>query len=356
MTTIDPACGSGIFLRTLLELQCDPLQDGVTSESIRQAFSHVDGWDIDENATNATLYSLASLYLVLTGSLPPQLNIQTVESIKYYQEHPELKETFDNVIVNPPFVALGTQTDEFRERLASFMEGEARGRIDTYLAFLKLGLELIKPGGYGLFVLPHSFLLAGSAHTIRKRMTEECWIHCLASSSAIRVFADLGSYIILLIFQKKAEFIPSKPVATVLKCQDYVGLALEDSLEGQRIETPFYSIYEVDQNEFRRDAWVILPSREANIRDRLESLPRLGDFAEVREGLITGADDVFIIDRRQVPIGEEALYVPFLPDREMQRYHVPTDTGKRVLYPFVDGRKITDAETASLSKDLGISS
>src|SRR5439155_22517170 len=30
LRTIDPACGSGMFLRTLLEMQCDPLQDAVT--------------------------------------------------------------------------------------------------------------------------------------------------------------------------------------------------------------------------------------------------------------------------------------------------------------------------------------
>lgn len=344
METVDPACGSGIFLRTLLELQCDPLQDDVTSESIKQAFDNVQGWDIDENAANATLYSLASLYLVLTNSLPHELNVHTVESIEYYQEHPELQEAFDNVIVNPPFIALGTQPDEFRERLALFMGEEARGRIDTYLAFLKLGLEFIRPGGYGLFVLPHSFLLAGSARAMRRRLAEDCWIHCLADLSAIRVFEDLGSYIILLIFQKKAEFVPTKPVAMVLKCQDYVGLALEDSLEGRPAETPFYSVHEADQSEFKRDNWVILPSGEATIRDKLESLPRLGDFAEIREGLITGADDVFIVDKTQVPEGEETLYVPFLPDREMERYHVPKDTSKRVLYPFLNGRKLTENE------------
>jgi methylase of polypeptide subunit release factors len=342
--TIDPACGSGIFLRTLLELQCDPLQDSVTSDSIRQAFSNAHGWDIDENATNATIYSLASLYLVLTNSLPTQLNVQTVESIAYYQEHTQIKESFDSVISNPPFVALGTQPDEFRQRVALFMGEEAKGRTDTYLAFLKLGLELIKPGGYGLFVLPHSFLLAGSARSLRRRINSECWIHCLADLSAIRVFEDLGSYIILLIFQKKASFVPAKPSTTIVKCQDYVGLALEDSLEGRSTETPSYSIYEVDQKEFERDNWVILPSKESIIRDRLESLPRLSEFTEIREGLITGADNIFILDESRVPKGEESLYAPFLPDREMERYNVPADTGKRVLYPFLDGRKLSQDE------------
>ncbi len=344
LKTIDPACGSGIFLRTLLELQCDPLQDNVTTEMIKQAFANVEGWDNDENAINATLYSLASLHLVLTDSLPPQLEVKTVESIKYYQEHEEYRGSFDAVIMNPPFVALGAQPDEFRETLATFLGKEAMGRIDTYLAFLKLALELIKPGGYALFVLPHSFLLADSAKEIRRRLANESWIHCLADLSAIRVFENLGTYIILLVFQKKPSYALPAPPATIIKCQDYVGHALEDSLDGRMTKTPYYSVYEVEQEEFNRDYWVILPPSETGIRDRIETLPRLEKFVEIREGLITGADDIFIINDLEIPKGEGDIYASFLPDRQMERYNLPKKTGKSVLYPILNNRKLTADE------------
>ena len=350
MKSIDPACGSGIFLRTLLEFQCDPIQDDVNSEVIRKLFDNTQGWDIDENATNATLYSLASLFMVLTDTLPEQLQIVNTESIEYYLKNVQLRGTFDSVIVNPPFVSFGSQDDEFRKVLASFMSDEAKGRIDTYLAFLKLSLELLKSGGYGLFVLPHSFLLAKSAHTIRKRLSMECWIHCLADLSAIRVFGDLGTYIVLLIFQKKGTFIPVKPPVTIIKCQDYAGVALEDALEGRFNETPSYSVYEADQDEFNKEQWIVLPANEKNIRAKLEIHPKLSDFVEIREGLITGADDVFIIDKRRVPSGDEGIYVPFLPDREMGRYDVPVDTLLRVFYPFKNGQKLAEDDLRSQYK------
>lgn len=344
--TVDPACGSGIFLRTLLELQCDLIQDGVTSETINLAFKNILGLDIDENASQATNLSLTLLYLVLTGTLPSNLPIVTIDAIEYYENHPELKHSFDAVIVNPPFVSLGMQTEEMRQRLANFMGKDSKGRIDTYLAFLRLGLELLRPGGFGLFVLPHSFVISETARAMRSRLAQESWIHCLADLSAIRIFGNLGSYILLLIFEKKLGRGEKPPTATILKCQDFVGHALEDYLEGRRPETSFYSIYEVSQHEFQRNDWIVLPPTETSIRRRVNELPRLTAFANIREGLVTGADETFIINNSAVPAGEEVIFAPFLPDRDMERYHVPSETGERVFYPFLDGRKFSSEELA----------
>jgi len=84
LRTIDPACGSGIFLRTLLELQCDPIVQGTTPTSIRQAFSQIFGIDKDPNACEATRLSLALLHLVATGKLPQswELRVSNEDAIK----------------------------------------------------------------------------------------------------------------------------------------------------------------------------------------------------------------------------------------------------------------------------------
>ena len=56
LDSIDPACGSGIFLRTLLEMQCDITQGLMRSDDIGSAFQNVVGIDIDENACLATSF------------------------------------------------------------------------------------------------------------------------------------------------------------------------------------------------------------------------------------------------------------------------------------------------------------
>ena len=338
----DPACGSGIFLRTLLELQCDPTQDGITTEHIKAAFENVLGIDVNESACQAARLSLALLHLVLTNQLPQALNVLSAESIEYYQEHPEMKGTYDAVIANPPFISLNTQTPAMRERVSQFMGKYASGRIDMYLAFIRIGLEMLKPGGYGLFVLPHSFLLSENSRGMRQFISQTSWIRCLADLSAIRVFQDSGSYIVLLIFQKKLDTVQKAPPAMVIKCQDMVGRALQDAVENRHIETPFYSIYDVEQDTFEKDEWLVLPPTESAIRRKFEALPTIDDFLYVREGFISGADDVFIVFAKQIPAGEEAIFVPYLHDREMKLYTVPSETSRYFFYPYLDGRMLEE--------------
>jgi len=63
----DPACGSGMFLRTLLEMQCDPMDEVVTKNTAAIVFGNVFGLDVEINACKAARLSLTLLHLVLTG-------------------------------------------------------------------------------------------------------------------------------------------------------------------------------------------------------------------------------------------------------------------------------------------------
>ena len=344
ISAVDPACGSGIFLRTLLELQCDPTQDGITTDLIQNLFQNVLALDVDANACQATRLSLSLLHLVLTNTLPTKLNVISAEEIQYFDQHPELTEGFDVVMANPPFVSLDTQSESMRKLVRKFMAECATGRIDLYLPFLRMALEMLKPGGYGLFVLPHSFLLAKNASQIRRLLHENTWICSLADLSAIRVFGETGSYIILLIFRKKSGAKEETPPATIIKCQELVGSALQDAVEGRTAETNFYSIYKVEQEVFGRADWSILPPAESSVRRRLEMLPRIVEFFEIRQGFVSGLDQVFIIPRDTIPKGEESIFVPYLADRQMKRYDTAVQTSEVVFYPYIEDRRLQDKE------------
>lgn len=343
LSSIDPAIGSGIFLRTLLELQCDPTQGKVTTELIEAAFENVMGLDIDPNACQAALLSLSLLHLVLTNRLPSKLNVYPEEAIKFYQEHSELKETRGAVVANPPFVSLETQSEAMRARLAEFMAEDASGRIDLYLAFLKIGLEMLKPGGYGLFILPHNFLIGKHASGMRKLVSETSWIRCLVDLSAIRVFEETDTYIILLIFQKRLGVEPA-PSATIVKCQELAGKALQDVVEGHMTETKYYSIYKVEQEAFASSEWITSRPSEEAVRRKLELSPTLDSFLEIRQGFISGRDKVFIVGAEDLPKREKKIFAPFLPDREMLPYTVPEKTSRYVFYPFIDRRRVEEVE------------
>jgi type I restriction-modification system DNA methylase subunit len=344
MKTADPACGSGIFLRTLLEIQCDPTYEGMDSDAINQTFQGVFGMDVDANASQAARLSLSLLHLVLTDRLPDELNILDGETIRYLQEHPEVKESYDVVICNPPFISWDRLSNEIRERFAEFAGGYGFGRLDSYLAFLLAGIMMLKPGGYGLFILPHSFLLSDNAKKIRQYLRESSWIHCIIDLSAVKVFGDTGIYVTLLIFQKRPQVLFEEPKVTIAKCQEFAGLALQDVLEGRINKTDFYSIYQVEQNFFDEETWVLIPQAEIELKRKFETLPPLDQFLEIRQGFTSGNNDVFILNKEDIPKGEEGVYVPYLSDREMEKYTIPKSTRSFFFYPYINGELIEEDE------------
>lgn len=340
----EPSIGSGIFIRSLLEIKCDPRQDGNTNEQIKNSFKDILGIDVDANACKAAELSLALLQLVLTNDFPEKLNIINSETIEYINKNKKIKGTYDAVLANPPFISTGTQSEALRSRITEYMEGFATGRVDTYLAFLKVGLDLLKPGGYGLFVIPHSFLIANSAELMRKTLQENAWIRCVADLSAIPVFGNTGIYVTLLIFQKKDDSNKTAPKATIIKCRDFVGKALQDAIRGYMRENDFYSVFEVQQKLFENKEWHILPHKEFQIQNKINQFPRLNAFLDIRQGFVTGADDVFIVEKKQIPKGEEEVYIPYLPDRQIDRYFPPKSSSKFVFFPFIEGEKIEEKE------------
>ena len=191
LRTIDPACGSGIFLRTLLELQCDPRRMSDLRATTARAFENVRGIDIDQNACKAARLSLYLLHLTLTGEFPPSVAIDHADAIRMLLETPDMAGSFDAVIANPPFVRWERLRPESQELVTEILGNQRRGRSDLYLAFLKGGIDLLAPGGYLLFVLPRSFLVAENAQSLRRYIAETCWVHVLADLSDVDVFGDL---------------------------------------------------------------------------------------------------------------------------------------------------------------------
>jgi methylase of polypeptide subunit release factors len=344
LRAIDPACGSGIFLRAFLELQNEVLWDDRTTESIRSTFDNVSGIDIDPNACHAARLSLSLLSLVLLGQFPSDLKIINADSLNYFLTHPDLHESADVVVANPPYVKFEAQTLETRDSVAAVLGDDALGRPDVYLAILKIALDVLKPGGFGLFVLPETFLKSDSAHSIRSALADSAWIRCLVDLTSVRVFEEVGVYTILLIFQKKSETLAPLRTAKVVQCQGNVSQALQDVLDDREVQSQFYTIYDVSQEAFAGGEWSLAPPSVALLLKKYSRLAELKDECSVRQGMNSGADDVFFFSNDQVAPNEKACFAPLLSDREMEFYRVPESTSKWVFYPFAGDEPLDEVE------------
>jgi N-6 DNA Methylase/TaqI-like C-terminal specificity domain len=349
LRSIDPACGSGLFLRNLLELQADPFAPGITSATISRAFSQTEGIDRDINACEATRLSLALLHLIATGNLPKasDLRVTNGDAINAIMTGKLERRAYGAVMTNPPYVKLDHLSSADRELYSQYLGAEYAGRLDAYIPFVRLCLELTQPGGITCLVLPQTFLTAANASVLRRAMSEEFNIRCLIDLSAVPVFENVGTYTILLILQrKKSSNDLEKPMAQIAQVTESVGAALQACLDGRMEKTEYYSVFAAAQSTFSHESWVIVSPEQLIIDERLSYLPKLSDFMTVTQGFVTGADKVFIRAREAVPRGEERIYFDFLPDRQIGRYSVPRKTTEVVFSPFDGERPLAEEELA----------
>ena len=344
-SVLDPACGSAIFLRAVME-QKILSSDANLQQAAATVLGTLSGIDIDENAVSASRLSLALLYLAACGDLPETVPIQYGDSLSIFSPESVDQPTCDVVMMNPPFVRTELQSDALRKAVANHVGFTAGGKLDTYLAFLVLSIKMLKPGGFGFFVVPQPLLTSPNLTKLRSWIRDQSWVRLIADLSAIRIF-DADVYVVLLIVQRKDERVLSPPSVSLIRCQADVGAALEDFLDGRRRNTYSYSMFEVPHTTLARSTWSVSAPEEADLLTKLDAMPNLKHVASVRQGVITGADDIFLIDISEVPDGEEILYKPLLPDRMIGRYGLPRETGRRVFYPFINNVAVTAEQIES---------
>jgi hypothetical protein len=117
-------------------------------------------------------------------------------------------------------------------------------------------------------------------------------------------------------------------------------------LDGTAVNTAYHTVFALGQGFFRSKLWILVSPEQAQIDDRLRELPRLSSFMDVKQGFVTGADDVFIIAKGQIPRGEEQAYVDYLPDRQIARYRLPARSDRALFFPYQGDEQLTEDELA----------
>lgn len=335
LRSLDPACGSGIFLRTLLELQSNPTDPGITKGAIRELFERAEGIDRDENACEATRLSLALLHLVATDNLPERLSIRNAEAVGEAEAGRIPPLSYGAVMTNPPYIKHDFLSAGDRETYRHYLGEGFKGRTDAYLAFIKLCLESLEVDGLACFVLPQAFLNAANAAVLRAEISKSFDVRCLIDLSAVPVFEGVGAYSILLIVQRRPPDTIARLPAQVGQITEFVGAALQACLDGRFVDTPYYKVFPVGQDFFCSKEWIIVSPAFVAIDQALRTMPRLASYARAMQGFVTGADDKFIIDATDVPEGETGAYLPYLPDKSIGRFGLPTSVTQVVFYPYV---------------------
>jgi SAM-dependent methyltransferase len=189
LRVLDPACGSGNFLAGATQrLLAFGTCAGLSLED-RAFLIQRNLWGFDPDPISCFLAEMKLYAIMHTNISHPitftPLHIHQADSLSLPWES-----CIDLLIANPPYLAAKNND------LSGYRFAQQRGQSDSYLLFLNLALQVVRPGGWIGLVLPDPLLVRENAARERSRLLEEATIHHLWHLSDVFA-ADVGAVVII---------------------------------------------------------------------------------------------------------------------------------------------------------------
>jgi hypothetical protein len=246
---------------------------------------------------------------------------------------------FDCVIGNPPYVRIQTMNEWAPTEVEFYKKHYAsasKGNYDIYVVFVERALKLLNARGRMGYILPHKFFQAKYGQPLRELIADQ------------QVFAVATTYTCLLFLEKGGSSSFRYVMAHDLDTWRASGEAVNGMIHTGKVT---------------EKEWNFVVGSGAALFERLSEMPvRLGHVAaKIFQGLVTGADPVFIMENvsetefksaatgKIYPIGAELMHSLCKGSVNLRRYHISEIT-KSILFPY----KLVNGKAELLSvQELG---
>lgn len=231
-----------------------------------------------------------------------------------------IKEGFDIVIGNPPYIQLQKDLDGTKKyadlyKNIGYQSFERTG--DIYCLFYEKGYELLKLGGHITFITSNKWMRAGYGESLRRFLSANTRPQTLLDLSAIKVFDNATVDTNILVFQK------TKP-------QPGSGYALSFQKDYQKNDNLYDYVHEkqIPMPAFGADSWVISDDLSLKLKAKIEAMGTpLKDWdVSINYGIKTGFNEAFIISgAKKAELIEQdhrsaEIIKPVLRGKDIRRY------------------------------------
>jgi len=246
---------------------------------------------------------------------------------------------YDVVVANPPYLSRAKARDEIQDLFIDDSQ-------ELYEAMYHRSRELTRPNGLIGYVSTHNFLFLSKFAGMREKILAETPVFVM-SQLGVNTFKEVLSSalgITLVLFQKTQTLPAQTRFQRVGGGNDRRDPAFEAKLPLLINQTNVYSFPQSRFAEIESSPMIYWWPEE--FRTAYVAAEKLGDVAEVRQGLATSNDARFLRTVREIPVGE---------------LHLKTETtvlsGGNKWFPFVKGavgrRWLDDVEHVITWEDAG---
>ena len=211
----------------------------------------------------------------------------------------ECGKTYDNIIVNPPYIRYQDLSTDYRRMLQEKWPSVLNnGNIDIYFAFILKCIEALSIGGVMVAITPNSYLYNKCATQLRGYIVKNRLIDEIIDFKSEKVFPGVSTYCCISVFRKRE------------KCPETFVLNEKTIKFDDVLKSPTFSFHvreTYDENEVT-----------------------LGEVCDIRNGLATLRDKIFINDEK---LFDESCWEEITTGRK----------SKYVIYPYKDGKIIDES-------------
>jgi len=242
---------------------------------------------------------------------------------------------FDAVIGNPPYVRIQALKEWAPVEVEFYKQcytAASKGNYDIYVVFVERVLQLLNERGRMGFILPHKFFQAKYGEPLRKLLAEGQHLGEIVHFGDQQVFAGASTYTCLLFLDSGGN-----DRFCFQRVRDLASWRLSSEAEEGEVKADLATKRE----------WNFSVGPGAALFERIGGMSiKLGDVASrIFQGLITGADKVFILENlggglysswstKQVHELESALMYPLCKGAvNLKRYEI-ADITKSILFPY----------------------
>lgn len=284
LTVIDPACGCGALLAGAVR-RIHTLEGGRRPAGQIVA-ANISGADIDDGSVRRTRQLLTITAAHLGDTTPiawPDTALRTVDSSDpaSWDGHTG---RYDAVISNPPYVRYQDLELGDRERLTAAWQTARGGNWNLYYVFAELAELLRAPGGLAVTIAPNNWLRAASAKATREWMAARQPATTIVDYGGARVFGETMTYTAICATG-------DGPAATLTYCNRAGRTGDITPPAAGEGET-------VAWTELGGAPWKLTgdAATAARVAAASSGGVRLGDICDVRYGLATLRDSVYLLD------------------------------------------------------------
>ena len=300
ITIFDPSCGSGEFLREALrQLKLRNYKGKIT----------LIGWDISQAACDMARFVLSWERRGRESTVV--VNIECTDSINIgtWPERVTL------IIMNPPFVSWQDMSGQQKDSVGRVLGTLTTRRPDLSSAFVWKAASTLLPGAVLASILPASFLDGDSSERIRGQLSEIVDPKLLARLGSHQLFSSAIVDAGFLVAQRiKGDPISRNNywnIAPTAFWADHrphsttAGLRALRMLRNNPRETAYpvvkdgFSIYRNPSIGRGETSWAPRPFQSWRLLNELQSIPRVKTLFEVKQGVRTGDNKVFILSKDQ---------------------------------------------------------